>query len=204
MSATFTAADLAYIRANYLTLAELCAGRTETPEQVQALIDQGVLPRASYLLDDGTGIFPADYFGLVDEAGGPDRLREHFARRHDVAARAAHAHPDELDHDWTAYLAGTYGVCLREVTPEAIVRKSVLVSSLCELLVLARPRSSDWRKALRMQVEELDDLEREFAPDYDRDEGQERPPTRDVLIEGARERFPDVFGAAGGSDAERV
>ena len=106
MSATFTAADLAYIRANYLTLAELCAGRTETPEQVQALIDQGVLPRASYLLDDGTGMFPADYFGLVDEAGGPDRLREHFARRH-------------------------------------------------------------------------------------------------VLIEGARERFPDVFGAAGGSDAER-
>jgi Family of unknown function (DUF6058) len=89
-----------------------------------------------------------------------------------------------------------YGVCLRELTPETIVRKTDLVSSLCELLVLARPTSREWRRSLREQVEELDELERNFAPDFDRGAGQERLPTRDLLITAARERYPDVFSAA--------
>ena len=72
----------------------------------------------------------------------------------------------------------------------------MLVTSLCELLVLARPRNPEWRAALRGQVEQLDALEREFAPDYDRSEEQERTPTRDLLIEAARQRFPDVFREA--------
>jgi hypothetical protein len=37
---TYTDADLVYLRDNYLTLAELCADRPETPEQVEALIDE--------------------------------------------------------------------------------------------------------------------------------------------------------------------
>jgi hypothetical protein len=34
---------------------------------------------------------------------------------------------------------GVYGVCLQDVTPETIARKAKLVSSISELLMLARP-----------------------------------------------------------------
>jgi hypothetical protein len=185
--AEFTDADLAYFSANYVTLEKLCAGRPESPERVQGLIEKRRLPQPSYVLHDGTGMFPADYFRLVDEAGGPDGLRDHFAARH----RAANG--KDLDQDWEMYLDGTWGVCLRDVTPETIVRKNTLVSSLCELLVLARPRYEDWRQAVREQVEELDALERQFSPDYDRSEQLDRPPTRDLIITAARERYPEVF-----------
>src|SRR5437870_10160502 len=130
----FTDADLAYFAANYLILEDLCAGRPESPDKVRALIAERRLPQPSYALPDGTGMFPADYFRLVDEAGGVDGLREQFAARH----RAADGR--DLDQDWEMYLDGTWGICLRDVTPETIVRKNTLVNSLCELLVLARPR----------------------------------------------------------------
>ena len=160
-------------------------------------MDARRLPRPSYVLDDGTEMFPTDYFRLVDEARGVDALPGHFAARHDAATRARWNVADELERDWQAYLDGTYGMCLREVTPEAIVRKTALVSSLCELLMLPRPRNPEWRRALRDQVDELDRLEREFAPDYDRGGEHDRPPTRDLLIDAARGRYPDVFVDAG-------
>ncbi len=138
----------------------------------------------------GSEMFPSDYFRLVDDAGGPAALRAHFADR----LRAAGG--DDLASDWRAYLAGIYGVCLRDVTPEAIVRKARLVTSLCELLVLARPADTEWREQLRAEVDELDELEREFSPDYDRNEERfGRKPTRDLLIAAARERYPDVFSS---------
>lgn len=179
----FTEADLTYLAANYLTLEELCAGRAEAPGDVRALIAERRLPQPSYTLPDGTGMFPADYFRLVDEAGGVDGLREHFAARHRAAKGI------DLEQDWKMYLDGTWGICLRDVAPETIVRKNTLVTSLCELLVLARPRTPEWRKALREQVDELDELEREFAPDYDRSDQVDRPPTRDLIIAAARERY---------------
>jgi hypothetical protein len=199
-----TDADTAYIRANYLTLDELCAGRAETPEQVAALIDQGLLPRPSYVLDDGSSMFPADYFRLVDEAGGAHKLRAHFVKRHRAATEAARASNDDLERDWQAYIGGVYGICLHELTPGAIVRKSLLVSLLCELLVLARPQSADWREGLRAAVAELDAIEREFTPDYDRSAALERLPTRDLLIKAAHERYPALFAgrAAASSDAK--
>jgi len=193
---TFTAADLEYLHASFTTLPALCAGRMETPERVSALVEEGLLPRPSYVLDDGTGLFPADYFRLVDEAGSPARVPAHFARRYVAACRSERRDPGDLDADWDAYLSGIYGVCLREVTPETIVRKAALVSSLCELLVLARPDDPAWRDRLRAQVDELSLLEREFAPDFDRDPARfGRPPTRDLLIGTAHDRFPDVFAA---------
>ena len=91
---------------------------------------------------------------------------------------------------------GIYGVCLWDVTPETIVRKAKLVSSISELMMLARPAEADWRQRLRDEVEELDALERQFTPDYDRDEARfGRKPTRDLLIDAARERYPEVFAA---------
>jgi len=190
-----TDADIDYVRDNYVTLPELCAGRPEAPEQVERLIADGLMPRPSYVLEDGTGYFPRDYFRLADEAGGPAELRESFAQRHRTAKLAAQER-SQLDEDWNLYLGGVWGVCLRDVTPETIVRKNALVSSLCELLMLARPTSQEWRESLRAQVDELDALEREFSPDYDRGDQQERLPTRDLLITAARERYPELFSAA--------
>ena len=184
-----TEADLAYISSNYLTLEQLSDGRAESPHELRSLIAARRLPEPSYVLPDGTGMFPADYFRLVDEAGGVDGLREHFAARH----RAVDG--KDVDQDWEMYLDGTWGICLRDVTPETIVRKNTLVSSLCELLVLARTREPEWQTALREQVDELDELEREFAPDYDRSDAMDRPPTRDLIIAAARERYPQVFAA---------
>jgi len=186
----YTAADLAYLRADYLTLQQVCAERPESAEEIHALIAEGRLPKPSYVLDDGTELFPADYFRFVDEAGGPDGLQARFAERLEAAGA------DELDLHWQSYMDGIYGVCLWDVTPETIARKAKLVSSISELLMLARPAEADWRQRLRDEVEELDALERQFTPDYDRDEARfGRKPTRDLLINAARERYPDVFAA---------
>ncbi len=187
----YTAADLAYLRVNYLTLEQVCAERPESPEEIRPLIAKGRLPKPSYVLDDGTEMFPADYFRFVDQAGGPDGLRARFAERLEAAGGA-----DELDRHWQSYMDGIYGVCLWDVTPETIARKAKLVSSISELLMLARPAEADWQQRLRDEVAELDVLERQFTPDYDRDEARfGRKPTRDLLIDAARERYPEVFAA---------
>jgi hypothetical protein len=186
-----TKADVAYIAANYRTIEELCEDRVESADEVRRLIAERRLPQPSYVLADGTGMFPADYFRLVDDAGGVDRLRGHFAERHQAIGLTWHG--NDLEQDWEMYLDGTWGICLRDVTPETIVRKNVLVSSLSELLVLARPGEADWRQALREQVDELDELEREFSPDYDRSDQMDRRPTRDLIINAARERYPELF-----------
>ncbi len=187
----YTAADLAYLRANYLTLEQVSADRPESCEEIRALIEEGRLPKPSYVLDDGTELFPADYFRFVDEAGGPGALRARFAERLDASGGG-----EDLDLHWQSYMEGIYGVCLWDVTPETIARKAKLVSSISELLMLARPAEADWREQLRAEVEELDPLERQFTPDYDRDEARfGRKPTRDLLINAARERYPEVFTA---------
>jgi hypothetical protein len=189
----FTDADIAYIKTNYVTLGDLCAGRGESPAAVEGLIAEGRLPKASYVLPDGTGMFPRDYFRLVDEAGGVEALPRHFADRYRDARQRELERQEELDADWQAYLAGIYGMCLRELTPETIVRKAALVSSLAETLMLPAPHSDEWRQRLREQVGALDALEREFTPDYDRSDARERPPTRDLLVAEARRRYPDAF-----------
>lgn len=185
----YTAADIDYLQENYLTLEQVCAGRPESPEEIRELIARGRLPKPSYVLDDGTELFPADYFRFVDEAGGPGALEARFTERLQAAGAA-----DDLELHWREYMNGTYGVCLWDVTPEAIARKAKLVSSISELLMLARPAQADWRQRLRDEVDELDALERQFTPDYDRDEARfGRKPTRDLLINAARERYPEVF-----------
>ena len=84
-----TDADRLYIRANFRSLAELCAGRAVNPDDVRALLATGLLPRPTYVLDDGTEMFPPDYFELVDAAGGVENLRGEFERRFLAAAEAA-------------------------------------------------------------------------------------------------------------------
>ena len=181
-----TAADVAYVRANFVPLADLAAGRDE---DVADLIARGLLPRPTYVLPDGTEMVPPDYFALADEAGGAERLRAEFARRCEALGLDA-------AEEWEAYLTGVYGVCLREVTPENIAAKDALVASITALLDDPRPDDPQWRDSLRADVDALDALEREFAPDYDRGPRFPLPPTRDRLIRAARERFADVFATA--------
>jgi hypothetical protein len=179
-----TPADRDYIRADYFTLDELCAGREESPGEIRGLIARELLPAPSYVVE-GLEFFPADYFVLPDQAGGPERLREHFDERY----RAAGGDETGIEEDWRGYIEGIYGVCLEQVLPETIIRKEALVVSLTGLLERPEPDDPSWRARLRREVWELDALEREFAPDYDRSGRFPRPPTRDRLIRAARERY---------------
>jgi hypothetical protein len=188
MEPAMTTADVAYVRANYLTLEEACAGRAETPDQVRALVADARLPQPSYVLPDGTEMVPRDYFAIAD-AG-----REDFARRFLDAGGSAAA----LEEEWEGYLSGAYGVCLKEQSPENIVRKDHLVRAIEGLVGEPKPDDPAWGDLLRRSVEELDQLERPFAPEYDR--ARWGPSSRDRCITAPRERFPEVFArAAAGS-----
>jgi Family of unknown function (DUF6058) len=188
-AAAFSSADVAYIRSEFVGLEELCAERNASPDDVRREIVAGRLPRPSYVLDDGTEMVPDDYFALADEAGGPEVLREHFQAR--VVAAGGNA--AEAEDEWQWYLTGIYGICLREVTPETILRKGALVSSLEQLLAAPRPGDATWRRQLRAEVDELDALEREFSPHYDRSDRFPKRPSRDRLLAHARSQFPEVF-----------
>lgn len=158
-------------------------------DSVRRQIVAGRLPRPSYVLDDGTEMVPADFFELADEAGAPQRVRADFKRRFVDAG----GDPAGAEEEWLFYLSGVYGICLREVSPETIVRKSALMEGIGRLLDQPRPDEAEWRHDLRDQVDELDALEREFSPDFDPGDRFEQPPSRDRLVAATRERFPDVF-----------
>jgi hypothetical protein len=128
--------DTEYICRNFRTLEQLCEGRAEEPHDVRIWISEGSLPKPTYVLDDGTEMFPPDYFELLDAAGSVDRLPEHFDGRYRAAATQA-PDPDAIEPvevKWEAYRSGEYGACLHRVTPENIVAKSVLVGMISSLL----------------------------------------------------------------------
>ena len=186
-----TREDVDYITAAFVPLDDLARDRGFEPDDVRADIRARRLPEPSYVLDDGTAMLPPDYFALAEEAGGVERLRDLFVARYAAAAAAEAAPLDSPDVEWESYLSGDYGVCLRKVTPETIVRKSALIAYLESYLAEPKPEDLEWRDNLRAAVDELDALEREFAP-YDRVRFG-GPVSRDRLITGARERYPDVF-----------
>jgi hypothetical protein len=179
-----TTADVEYVLANYIPLEEACVGRTESVDDVRRLVAQKRLPQPSYVLPDGIEMVPVDYFALADVG------RKDFARRFLAAGGKAGA----LEEEWEGYLSGAYGVCLKEQSPENIVRKDQLVTGIEALLAEPRPDDADWRDRLRTSVDELDRLERPFAPDYDR--ARWGPSSRDRCITAPRERYPQVFARA--------
>ena len=190
MELSLTQADVEYIQANFVTLDEFCAVRGQSADRVRALIAGGNLPAASYRLEDGTEMVPEDYFEVADEAGGESALRGLFARRFLEAG----GDEDEVGSEWEGYLSGAYGVCLKHVTPENIARKSALVAEIEGLLAAPQPDDGDWRARLQASVDELDELERPFAPHYDR--ARWGPSSRDRCITAARELYPEVFSVA--------
>jgi hypothetical protein len=169
-------ADEAYIRSGHVPLEQVAGRRLE---EVRAAMAAGRLPRPAYVLDDGTEMVAADHLAFPDEAGA------------DLAAafRARFAAAGGTDHEgaWEGYLSGAYAICLRSATPEAIARKERLVDAIEAMLADPRPRDGDWRDALRAAVDDLDAIERPFAPLDEHRFGTR--PTRKRLVDDPRERW---------------
>jgi hypothetical protein len=177
LASRLAVADDAYIRSGHVPLEEVAGRRLE---DVRAAIAAGRLPRPAYVLDDGTEMVAPDHLALADEAGAD--LEAAFRARF-VAAGGV-----DTEGAWEGYLSGAYAICLRSATPEAIARKERLVDAIDAMLADPRPRDAGWRDALRAAVDDLDDLERPFAPLDEHRFGQR--PTRRRLVDDPRDRWP--------------
>ena len=172
------AADISYVEAEFQPMSA----------PVKPLVEEGLLPQATYVLPDGTAMVPADHAQLLkDSDGSPGAIRGAFHDRY----LAAGGDPGAVDEEYEAWLSGEYGACLYATTPESIVAKGSLMAAIGALLSSAAPEDPRWRSALRGAVDALDALERLFAG-YDRDRFG-GPTSRDRLITAVREQFPDVF-----------
>ncbi len=188
-----SAADVAYVTGDFVTLAVTCAGRRVTPDGVRRLMEASRLPRATYLLADATELVPPDYFSLADDAGGVDALPGWFARRlgHELAARGLDASPERVATEWDGYLSGEYGACLRRVSPEGIAEKARLMAAIEDAIGAPRPDDAGWRSRLRGDVDRLDEMLRPFAAwDRQRFGG---PVSRDRLVTAVRARFAEAW-----------
>ena len=76
-----------------------------------------------------------------------------------------------------------------EADGEYIAANFLTLEELCS----GRPETPDEVRAL-IELRRLPGPS--FAPDCDRAGRFGRPPTRDLLVENARERFPDVFAGS--------
>jgi Family of unknown function (DUF6058) len=182
-----TGDDLEYVRTSYVPLEELARREQVEPDQLARWIEAGHLPRPAYVLPDGTPMFPADLLSLVRSAGSLDALPPHFAQRTELASRMLGIGANTREADWEDYLSGEYGICLRQVTPETLVLKEMLVERIGRALEEPRPEDSGWRRALAFQVDGLDALVRPFAR-IDRVRFG-RPTSRERLIDGPRRRW---------------
>ncbi len=157
--------DIAYIQQDFVPLQVLLTQRRLTAEQLTRWQADGLFPQATYQLIDGTSYFPTDVFALLDESLHIELLPAHFRQRFE--ATEGHTH-FSADTEWTAYLTGRYGACLKSVTPENIVRKEFSVKHIQALLHDAQPEHQPWKDALFSAIGQLDALERPFA-DCDRE-----------------------------------
>jgi hypothetical protein len=171
-------ADISYVEREF----------TPMRDSAKPLVERGLLPRATYVLPDGTPMVPLDHTRMLEEAGG---AAEAIAGLFRTRYAAASGDPAVADEEYEAWLSGEYGACLYSTTPESIVAKAGLMSAVAALCASCEPENPRWRAALRGAVEALDALERPFAG-YDR-ERFGGPTSRDRLITATRARFPDVF-----------
>ncbi|MET9953806.1 DUF6058 family natural product biosynthesis protein [Streptomyces sp. NPDC006339] len=180
-----TAADDAYVSAQFTPLDRLCAARGRDLAETRRRMLDGLLPLPGYLRSDGAEMVPQDLFDLAARAGGPERLRDWFTAHWTDPARGA--------EEWEAYLSGQY-VCLHRVTPATIRRKAELTAAITGAVRSPRPESPLWSAAVHALVDELDALLPAFAP-YDRLRFG-GPTSRDVCVDAVRARFPRPEPAA--------
>ncbi len=121
--------DIAYIRANYFTLEDLPGSPRPNASA----------PEPSYVLADGTAFFPADYFAHETNR---ERFRERYISESELLGLPDGAAVEQ--ETWEAFLSGIYGVCLRQVTPENIARKTALLNQIEELTAHPQPRDPQW------------------------------------------------------------
>ncbi|MBV8102296.1 MAG: hypothetical protein JOZ31_24390 [Verrucomicrobia bacterium] len=186
-------ADKIYIRGNFHTLEELCVSRPNQPEDCRSQIRAGLLPLPTYAVD-GVEMYPADFFVFPDSAGGlGDRLKKQFfARYQRMAESYGQEIPEaQIAEEFASYLSGEYGVCLRWVTPETIFLKGLAMGKIDELLSEPNPGDIQWSAALRVWVNRLEAMEREFAPCDTARFGS--LPSRVRYIDNVRAKFPDCF-----------
>ncbi|HEV3153246.1 MAG TPA: DUF6058 family natural product biosynthesis protein [Candidatus Baltobacteraceae bacterium] len=160
------AEDVAYVRSHFR----------------QARTPDASLPAASYYDSEGNAYVPDTY-------ENQERDRARFVQRAaaEMTRLKASYDDDWLAEAWEAYWDGIYGMCLKDPTPENIVRKNWLIGQISALL--ATPRESDpaWLDALNKRVDELDELELPFCA-FDRAYFG-RPVSRDVYVSAVRERY---------------
>ncbi len=174
-----TAADDAYVSAQFVPLDELCAATGRDADDVRRLMLARRLPLPGYLRSDGAEMVPRDLFALAGRAGGVDLLEGWFvAHWGDEAAGRA---------EWEAYLSGQY-VCLRSVTPETIRRKEHLTGAIGAAEAAPDAGSPAWAERLHALVNELDGLEPAFTA-YDRLRFG-GPTSRDTCVDAVRARHP--------------
>jgi hypothetical protein len=172
------AEDIAYVQASFVPM----------DDAVRPLVERGLLPRATYVLPDGTPMVPADHAQLLEDAGGdPEAIAACFAERIVAAGGPA----EDVDDEYRAWLSGEYGACLYSTSPESIRAKAGLMGAIGALLARPEPESEQWRATLRSTVDALDALERPFAA-YDR-ERFGGPVSRDRLVTATRERFAELW-----------
>ena len=192
MPELFDIADVAYIKQNFFTLEELCAGRDESAPEVRTLIEAERIPRPAYTLDDGSEWFPAGYFDLLDRSGGVEHLHDEFTKR----ILAAGGTSADVESGWRSYMAGGFFWCLLDASPENMMLKERCSTAIEALLEDPHPHDAAWRAQLRREVWTLDSIERQFAPFYDRSGRLGAAPSRDRLIEQPRRLYRDVFEAS--------
>ncbi|MFF8378260.1 DUF6058 family natural product biosynthesis protein [Streptomyces sp. NPDC015661] len=175
-----TAADDAYVSAQFVPLEALCAALGRDADEVRGLMLGGLLPLPGYLRSDGAEMVPRDLFALAEAAGGPGLLRAWFTGHW--------ADPVRGEEEWAAYLSGQY-VCLHEVTPANIRRKEELTAEITARLATAgADPSPEWRGDLHARVDALDALEPAFTA-YDRLRFG-GPTSRDTCVDAPRALFP--------------
>lgn len=163
-------ADLAYIRAQFRAI--------ETPNSL--------LPAPSYYDPVGTPYVPHYY----EEQ---ERFRERFTVRALAESERLRAGYDATwaSEVWDAYWDGIYGMCLKDNSPECIVRKNWLIDRIDALI--GAPLADDaWATDLAGYVDDLDAIERPFC-DFDRAYFGGSV-SRDRCITAVRKRFPEITG----------
>lgn len=177
--------DLPYLRRTFVDLQTLTTAQGHDHDEVARAREQGQLPGAAYVLEDGTELVAPDYFELAHIAGSFADLPAWFAEAWDrVAVRYPPA--GTADEQWEEYLTGIYAVCLRVVTPHNILAKARLTDAIGAMVERPEPRDPEWRRELITLVDGLDAIEKPFAR-FDR--ARFGPVSRDRLIDGVRARF---------------